>query len=152
MTELLGVTVPSYPYPDQTEPACLFCCNFLLSREQGSSDVYRNPPEGQTPMEFLMDTAHSLSLQQQAVGEVIRPGDMIVIYKDEKLPANIVHALIAIEEHIWFGANNRAFLQEVLPRRALWMLQERDGISSYPLKPDTANGRIGKFHYELWRR
>lgn len=59
---------------------------------------------------YLIDTIRSMNLYRLEKGTPIQTGDLILIWhKRYWLSHIIIHSMIAIENDIWYGANNAYF-------------------------------------------
>ena len=147
---ILNTTIPDYPERN-TEPCYLFCCNFLLHREDKNDKTY-HISDKLTPKEFLIDTIQRVQLHRIPKGSSIHPGDLILISLYSPTVENIQHALIALEEDIWFSTNHSHFISHIKHWPSNEMLNERDAIAPWMLHADMRQYSIGKYKFNVWRK
>lgn len=90
---ILNTTIPDYPEKSHTESCYLFCCNFLLHREDKDNKTYYIS-DMLPPKEFLIETMQRLDLHRIPIGSSIYPGDLILISQYNPTVENIQHAFI----------------------------------------------------------
>lgn len=148
---ILNTTIPDYPEKSHTESCYLFCCNFLLHREDKDNKTYYIS-DMLPPKEFLIEAMQRLDLHRIPIGSSIYPGDLILISQYNPTVENIQHAFIALEENIWFGTDHNRFISHIKHWPFNDRLNERDAITPWMLHADMRQYSIGRYLFDVWRK